>query len=81
MKLDENTIIGMNKELKLKCIDDFFKVHEASGESILYQLVVKKCITPLFWIKYNRHFKQSEYENEKHKRFRKICDYLNQQFV
>lgn len=80
-EIDKETIIRINKEIKLKGIHDFFTIKEQLGESVLYQLIIKKYVSPLFWIKYKKFFVESKYENNTHKYFRKVCDYLNQQFV
>jgi len=58
---DKEFILEINQELKLN-IEDLFKVNE-QGESIVFNLIKKNYIHPIFYIKYSKKLLTLEPEN------------------
>lgn len=51
LKKDENFINEINKTIKLKTINEFFEIRE-NGEPIIFELIKKQYVTPVFYVKY-----------------------------
>lgn len=75
---DKYLILRVNKQTKYNDIKKYFVIREMEGGnySIIYNLILKKYISPLFWIKYSYVVTEFENEEKDHKRFRKICNIM-----
>ncbi|MFW6272637.1 MAG: hypothetical protein ACOC2U_02515 [bacterium] len=73
---DKKFIILIHRKMKLKGgLNTFFDIQD-DGESIVFKLVRRKCISPIFFIYYSKYFKHNEKETFEHLRFRKICNFI-----
>jgi len=74
LEKDKNFILEVNKEIKLKGIDKFFDIND-DGLSIVYQLIMDKSISPIFYayfINKNLTIKKENVILDEYKRFEKI---------
>ena len=54
LKEDEDFILKINHNLKLKTVDEFFEIRE-NGEPIIYDLIKKNFVTPVIFVKFYDH--------------------------
>ena len=74
LKIDEDFIVSINKNLKLKSVDEFFEMRE-NGEPIIYELIKKNYVTPVVFVKFCKQILTHENKdvilNIEYKRFEK----------
>ena len=54
LEKDKEFIKNINKQLKFNSIDEYFTINE-SGESVIYELIKKNYISPVFFVRYFRN--------------------------
>lgn len=80
---DKINILALNKKIKLKKFYEYFSL-DYEGKSIIFRLVKKQLISPLFWIEYDRMWfkvKQEFEEDFEHFLFRKCCELIKEQVL
>lgn len=71
---DKKYFLEINKRVKLNDLEKYFIIKE--GVSIVYNLIKKKLLSPIFWIKYSSIVDNFEGESIEHKYFRRICNLI-----
>jgi len=74
---DNNLIIQISQKSKIESLEKYFNINN-NGESIIYDFLKKKYISPIFIMRYKDKFTMEFPENENHKRARKIIDVMEQ---
>lgn len=71
-KKDQDVMLGLSKRLKIKKIDDYFKIND-DQKSLMFDLIINKFVSPLFYIKMLQHTPELDVEDcGEHRRFRTI---------
>jgi len=82
LKKDKKILLAINKNIIFNSIEDYFRLN-TEEVSYIYELIMKKFISPIFWIKYDNFFDSIEQiykESEEHIKFRKICKYMKSHY-
>lgn len=74
---DKKVLLEVNKEIKLKGIQDYFKIKEG-GNSLVYELIQSKCISPILFVKLLNEvtIENIDSESPEHRKFRRIIEIL-----
>ena len=82
LEQDKIRVLSINKKLMLKKFNRYFDL-DSEGKSIIFRLVKRGLISPLFWIEYDRFWEVDDKQEEtfEHFKFRKCCELIKTQVL
>lgn len=76
LKKDEEFLLNVSKKANMNDLTKFFNIN-TDGDSLIVSFMMKKLISPLLVIKYQKLFNVNVNENNEHMRIRKIIKIYN----